>query len=62
MNKKGIVAKNIVEIIIAVLCVLLVLGVAQKVFGSQDIYAVGASGAIFALAGLLAVLTPKLKV
>ncbi len=36
MNKKGIVAKNIVEIIIAVLCVLLVLGIAQKAFGNQE--------------------------
>ena len=33
-----------------------------KVFGSPEVFAVGASGAIFALAGLLAVLTPKLKV
>jgi len=30
--------------------------------GDMDIYAVGASGAIFGLGGLLAVLTPKLKV
>ena len=33
-----------------------------KIFGAPDIFAVGASGAIFALGGLLAVLTPKLKV
>ncbi|MDD5191732.1 MAG: rhomboid family intramembrane serine protease [Candidatus Nanoarchaeia archaeon] len=33
-----------------------------RIFGSPDIYAVGASGAIFAIAGLLAVLTPKLRV
>lgn len=33
-----------------------------RVFGSPDTFAVGASGAIFALGGLLAVLTPKLKV
>ena len=33
-----------------------------RIFGSPEIFAVGASGAIFALAGLLAVLTPKLKV
>jgi len=33
-----------------------------KIFGSPEVFAVGASGAIFALAGLLAVLTPKLKV
>ena len=34
----------------------------ERVFGSPEIFAVGASGAIFALAGLLAVLTPNLKV
>jgi uncharacterized protein len=33
-----------------------------RIFGSPEIFAVGASGAIFALAGLLAVLTPRLKV
>jgi membrane associated rhomboid family serine protease len=33
-----------------------------KIFGSPSIYAVGASGAIFALGGLLAVLIPKLRV
>ncbi len=33
-----------------------------RLFGSPEIFAVGASGAIFALAGLLAVLTPNLKV
>jgi len=33
-----------------------------RIFGSPEIFAVGASGAIFALAGLLAILTPKLKV
>jgi membrane associated rhomboid family serine protease len=33
-----------------------------RIFGSPEIYAVGASGAIFALGGLLAVLTPKLRV
>jgi len=33
-----------------------------KVFGSPEIAAVGASGAIFALGGLLAILTPKLRV
>lgn len=33
-----------------------------KIFSSPDTIAVGASGAIFALAGLLAVLTPKNKV
>jgi membrane associated rhomboid family serine protease len=32
-----------------------------KLFGSPLTYAVGASGAIFALAGLLAVLTPRLN-
>jgi len=33
-----------------------------KLFGSPNSFAVGASGAIFALGGLLAVLTPRLKV
>lgn len=33
-----------------------------RLFGSPLTYAVGASGAIFALGGLLAMLTPKLKV
>jgi len=33
-----------------------------RIFGSMFIPAVGASGAIFALAGLLAVLTPRLRV
>jgi membrane associated rhomboid family serine protease len=33
-----------------------------KIFGSPEISAVGASGAIFALGGLLAVLTPKMRV
>ncbi len=33
-----------------------------KIFGSPEVFAVGASGAIFALGGLLAVLTPRLKV
>lgn len=33
-----------------------------RVFGSPEIFAVGASGAIFAIGGLLAVLTPKLRV
>jgi uncharacterized protein len=33
-----------------------------RIFGGPDIYAVGASGAIFALGGLLAVLIPKLRV
>lgn len=34
----------------------------EKIFGSPFAYAVGASGAIFGLGGLLAVLTPRLKV
>jgi membrane associated rhomboid family serine protease len=34
----------------------------ERIFGSPEIFAVGASGAIFALAGLLAVLTPNLRV
>ena len=33
-----------------------------RIVGSPEIYAVGASGAIFALGGLLAILTPKLRV
>ncbi len=33
-----------------------------KLFGTMDSFAVGASGAIFALGGLLAVLTPRMKV
>ena len=33
-----------------------------KIFGSPEVFAVGASGAIFALGGLLAVLTPNLRV
>jgi len=37
-------------------------GLGERIFGSPDIFAVGASGAIFALGGLLAVLTPRLKV
>jgi hypothetical protein len=36
--------------------------VGAAIFGSPIIYAVGASGAIFAIGGLLAVLTPRLKV
>jgi hypothetical protein len=34
----------------------------ETLFGSPEVFAVGASGAIFALGGLLAVLTPRLKV
>ncbi len=34
----------------------------ERLFGSPITFAVGASGAIFALGGLLAMLTPKLKV
>lgn len=33
-----------------------------RIFGSPEIFAVGASGAIFALGGLLAILTPNLRV
>jgi membrane associated rhomboid family serine protease len=33
-----------------------------RIFGSPEIFAVGASGAIFAVAGVLSVLTPKKKV
>lgn len=34
----------------------------ERLFGNSSTFAVGASGAIFALGGLLAVLTPRLKV
>lgn len=37
-------------------------GIGAKIFGSPETYAIGASGAIFSLLGLLAVLTPKNKV
>lgn len=37
-------------------------GLGMKIFGSPDVFAVGASGAIFALGGLLVVLTPNLRV
>lgn len=37
-------------------------GIGEKIFGSPDIQGVGASGAIFGLLGLLAVLTPKSRV
>ena len=33
-----------------------------RIFGSPEVFAVGASGAIFALGGLLAILTPNLRV
>jgi uncharacterized protein len=36
--------------------------IGARLFGNQTIFAVGASGAIFALGGLLAMLIPKLKV
>jgi len=36
-------------------------GVSEAIFGSPLTYAVGASGAIFAIAGLFVMLTPKLK-
>ncbi|MEJ2267709.1 MAG: rhomboid family intramembrane serine protease [Nanoarchaeota archaeon] len=36
-------------------------GIGAKIFGSPDISAVGASGAIFAVAGLFMILTPKLR-
>ena len=37
-------------------------GLGLKIFSSPDTYAVGASGAIFAIAGVLALITPKNKV
>lgn len=36
-------------------------GLGAKIFGSPELSAVGASGAIFAIAGLFMVLTPRLK-
>lgn len=36
-------------------------GTLEKIFGTPDVYMVGASGAIFAVAGLLMVLLPRLK-
>jgi len=36
-------------------------GLGERIFGSASVYAVGASGAIFAIAGLFVILTPKLK-
>jgi membrane associated rhomboid family serine protease len=36
--------------------------IGMRIFASPDIYAVGASGAIFAIAGVLALLTPRNKV
>jgi membrane associated rhomboid family serine protease len=37
-------------------------GILERLFGNSQTFAVGASGAIFALGGLLTVLTPRLKV
>jgi membrane associated rhomboid family serine protease len=37
-------------------------GIGEKIFGNPEIIAVGASGAIFGLLGLLAVITPRSKV
>jgi uncharacterized protein len=37
-------------------------GIGENIFGSAQVFAVGASGAIFALGGLLAILTPKMRV
>ncbi len=36
-------------------------GLGEKIFGSPEIYMVGASGAIFAIAGLYVMLLPRLK-
>lgn len=36
-------------------------GLGERIFGSPTVYAVGASGAIFAIAGLFVMLTPKLR-
>ena len=38
------------------------IGIGEKIFVNPDSYSVGASGAIFGLAGLLAVLTPLMRV
>ena len=37
-------------------------GIGESIFGSPDVYMVGASGAIFGLVGLLAMLIPRKKV
>lgn len=37
-------------------------GLGEKIFGSASVMAVGASGALFGIAGVLAVLTPRKKV
>jgi rhomboid protease GluP len=37
------------------------IGFGERIFGSPDIFMVGASGAIFAIAGLFVMLLPKLK-
>lgn len=37
-------------------------GITEKIFGSPNTFAVGASGAIFGIAGVLALLTPRNKV
>jgi rhomboid protease GluP len=54
----------ILSYFIGSICIINFLGgcLGAKIFTSPDTLAVGASGAIFALAGLLAVLTPKNKV
>ena len=46
----------------AILAYFLGFGLLERVFGSPSITAVGASGAIFGLLGILAVLTPRKKV
>ena len=49
-------------IVFALLSGLFGTGIGEKIFGNLDIAGVGASGAIFGLIGLIAVLTPKNRV
>lgn len=57
-----IIAGIIAGLFFALLAGLFGYGIGEKIFGSPDVSGVGASGAIFGLLGLLAVLTPKNKV
>jgi membrane associated rhomboid family serine protease len=46
----------------ALLSIFFGFGIGERIFGSPDVYMVGASGAIFGLVGLLAVLIPRQRV